>query len=418
MRRIISIVMATALCTVAFAQDLDSLRKAQGWDDAPITIKEFMTFCPTPPMGWNSWNKFGCDVSEKLLMETADAMVASGLKDAGYEYIVVDDCWQVSRDADGNIVCDPERFPHGMKYVADYIHSLGLKFGIYSCVGTRTCGGRPASLGHEYQDALFYARTGVDYLKYDYCYKQETNGKTAYRLMNHALRMTGRPIVFSMCEWGHNKPWEWAKGTGHLWRTTGDIRASWGENEGYNHSILDIIDLNKDLYPYAGPGHWNDPDMLEVGNGNLTYAENVSHFTMWCMMAAPLMCGNDLRDMPAEVLYILSNKEVIAIDQDAKGIQGHVAIPLGDREIWIKELSGNDWAVCFLNRGEKEWNLDFNWTDIAEIRDAGTTFTVRDLWLHKEIGKTTKNVVSTIPAHGVLMTRLSPEVIPTRRRGK
>jgi alpha-galactosidase len=158
--------------------------------------------------------------------------------------------------------------------------------------------------------------------------------------------------------------------------------------------------------------------MLEVGNGDLTYAENVSHFTMWCMMAAPLMCGNDLRDMPAEVLYILSNKEVIAIDQDAKGIQGHVAIPLGDREIWIKELSGNDWAVCFLNRGEKEWNLDFNWTDIAEIRDAGTTFTVRDLWLHKEIGKTTKNVVSTIPAHGVLMTRLSPEVIPTRRRGK
>lgn len=394
----------------AMAATLSAQQRPVQWEPTPITQEQFEAQAPTPPMGWNSWNKFACDVSEKLLMETADAMVSSGLKDAGYEYIVVDDCWQLTRDEDGNIQCDPERFPNGMKYVADYIHSLGLKFGIYSCVGTKTCAGRPASLGHEYQDALFYARTGVDYLKYDYCYNQETNAKTAYRLMNHALRSSGRPIVFSMCEWGSNKPWEWAEGVGNLWRTTGDIKAKWDNKEGFGLSVVEIIDFNEKLYPYAGPGHWNDPDMLEVGNGDLTYTENVSHFTMWCMMAAPLMCGNDLVDMPGDVKYILTNKEVIAVDQDPKGIQGHVAIDLGDRQVWTKELEGEDMAVCFFNRSDRPWNLSFAWDNLDEIRFSSTTYSIRDLWLHKEIGRTSKPTVSEIPAHGVLIVRLSPDL--------
>ena len=175
---------------------------AQNTKPQPLTQEQFESLCPTPPMGWNSWNKFGCNVSEQLLMEAADALVASGMKDAGYQYIVVDDCWQIDRDADGNIVCDAERFPHGMKYVADYIHSKGLKFGLYSCVGTHTCAGRPGSMGHEYQDALYYARTGVDYLKYDFCNNRGTNSKTAYTIMREALKEAGRPIVFSICEWG------------------------------------------------------------------------------------------------------------------------------------------------------------------------------------------------------------------------
>ncbi len=374
----------------------------------PDPVEEFARLCPTPPMGWNSWNYFGCDVSEELLMETADALVASGMKDAGYEYIVVDDCWQVGRDEDGNIVCDPERFPHGMKYVADYIHSLGLKFGIYSCVGRLTCGGRPGSMGHEYQDAIYYARNGVDYLKYDFCYKMEANGKTAYWLMREALKSTGRPIVFSLCEWGTTEPWLWAKGYGHLWRTTYDISNCWTSEDKGNLGVIEILDQVADLYPYAGPGHWNDPDMLEVGNGGLTHDEEISHFSLWCMMAAPLMAGNDLRNMSGTTNVILTNKEVIAVDQDTLGIQGHISVKMGDREIWVKQLSDESWAVCFFNRGDDAWEVDFSWSDIPEIRKSGKKFMARDLWLHKDVQKTDKNLKSEIPSHGVQLFKLSP----------
>ena len=361
-------------------------------------------------MGWNSWNKFGCNVSEQLLMEAADAMVASGMKDAGYEYIVVDDCWQVDRDADGNIVCDPERFPHGMKYVADYIHSKGLKFGLYSCVGTHTCAGRPGSMGHEYQDAIYYARNGVDYLKYDFCNNRNTNSKTAYTVMREALKEAGRPIVFSICEWGSTKPWEWAQGIGHLWRATGDIINSWeGRADWGGHGMVHIIDLMQDLYPYNGPGHWNDPDMLEVGNGGMNTIEDQSHFSMWCMFSAPLMAGNDLNNMSDDTRRILTNKDVIAIDQDPLGIQAHLSVAMGDRQIWVKQLANDEWAVCFFNRGDDVWNLNFNWNDIPELRKVGGNYSVYDLWQHKTIAKSTaKNVVSSIPSHGVLMVRLMP----------
>lgn len=256
--------------------------------------QKFEDLTQTPPMGWNSWNKFHCDVSDKLIREMADALVASGMRDAGYKYIVIDDCWQVSRDAQGNIVPDPERFPSGMKALGDYIHSKGLKFGIYSCAGSLTCQNRPASRGYQFQDAQTYASWGVDYLKYDWCNSEGQNAKAAYKTMSDALKASDRPIVFSICEWGENKPWEWGAGIGHLWRTTSDICdcydciLDWG-----GLGIVNIIDKEAELQKYAGPSHWNDPDMLEVGNGGMTDDEYKTHFSMWSMLAAPLMAGSD-----------------------------------------------------------------------------------------------------------------------------
>ena len=277
----------------------------------------------TPPMGWNSWNCFSCDVNERQIREMADLIVANGMRDAGYTYVNVDDCWQVGRDADGNIVVDSVRFPSGIKALADYIHSKGLKFGIYSCAGSLTCAGRPGSRGYQFQDARTYAEWGVDFLKYDWCFDEGQSPQGAYRTMRDALKASGRPVVFSICEWGSSKPWTWAKGIGHLWRTTGDIiNAFKGTVHWGGCSVVDIIDKNADLWPYAGPGHWNDPDMLQVGNGVLTAEENRSHFTMWCMLAAPLLAGNDLRTMDRETLSILTNKDVIAIKSGQAGHTG------------------------------------------------------------------------------------------------
>jgi alpha-galactosidase len=231
-------------------------------------------------------NNFGCNVSEALIRKMADAMVCSGMAGAGYKYIVIDDCWQIGRDSAGNILPDPERFPSGMKAQGDYIHSKGLKFGIYSCAGSMTCQSRPGSRGYQFQDARQYAAWGGDYLKYDWCYNEGQKAEAAYKTMSDALKACGRPIVFSICEWGENEPWKWGKGIGHLWRTTADIRnyyqveLNWG-----GLGIVDIIDKQVDLWQYAGPGHWNDPDMLEVGNKGLTYDENVTHFSMWrCLL--------------------------------------------------------------------------------------------------------------------------------------
>lgn len=380
-----------------------------------LTDSAWAAIAPTPPMGWNSWNKFGCNVSEDMIKEMADAMVSSGMRDAGYQYIVIDDCWQVDRDADGNIVPDPERFPHGMKALADYVHSLGLKFGLYSCAGSLTCQGRPGSKGYQYQDARTYAKWGVDYLKFDWCSNDGQNAEAAYRTMSEALKAAGRPIVFSICEWGENKAWEWAKGIGHLWRVTPDIRAcfdcsfDWG-----GVGVLQCIDADADLYPYAGPGHWNDAEMLEVGNGELTHDENVAHFSMWSMLAAPLMSGNDLRSMDYETLQILTNKEVIAVDQDSLGQQGIRFMKMGDREIWAKPLSGKEIAVCFLNRGTSEWNLDYNWHDqtmyfARDINFKKYEYTVRDLWKHENIGTSEDRLKATIPGHACIMVRLTPK---------
>lgn len=373
----------------------------------------------TPPMGWNSWNKFGCDVNEDLIRSTADAMVASGMQAAGYRYIVIDDCWHGQRDADGFIQPDPVRFPSGMKALADYIHSKGLKFGIYSDAGWKTCGGRPGSRGHEYQDAQQYARWGVDYLKYDWCYTDDLNAKGAYITMREALAAAGRPILLSLCEWGTSKPWEWAAEVGHLWRTTGDITAIFDGIEDHGSwkslGVMQILDLQEGLRNYAGPDHWNDPDMLEVGNG-MTAAEDRAHFSMWCMLAAPLMAGNDLGSMSPETRAILTNADAIAVDQDALGIQGFRYSAIDSVEVWFKPLVHNAWAVCFLNRSRLSKSVVFDWktekiSDTLSGRNidfASSAFRLEDLWAHKENGSTRRPFSAVISSHDVRLFRLVP----------
>ena len=383
-----------------------------------LHAQKFDGLALTPPMGWNSWNTFACNVDETLIREMADAVVSSGMKDAGYAYVVIDDCWHGQRDSLGFIHPDPQRFPSGIKALAEYIHSKGLKLGIYSCAGDQTCGGRPGSRGHEYQDAISYAQWGVDYLKYDWCNNTGLNSVGAYTTMRDALYAAGRPIVFSLCEWGDTKPWEWAKNVGHLWRITGDITdcfdcevnhgswSSWG--------IIKTIELRKGIRQYAGPGHWNDPDMMEVGRG-MTLNEDRAHFSMWAMLAAPLMAGNDLRNMKKEIIEILTNKDVLAVDQDSLGVQG---LKFNDNEsgveTWVKPLKNGDWAICFLNKSEQKQKIDFDWSkkyiadDISKktLNTNEATYSLKDLWAKKNLGSTKKNLVADIPSHDVLMIRL------------
>jgi alpha-galactosidase len=359
----------------------------------------------TPPMGWNSWNRFACNVTEDLVKSAADALVSSGMRDAGYEYIVIDDCWQVSRDAAGNIVADAKTFPSGIKALADYVHSKGLKFGIYSDAGTLTCAKRPGSRGHEFQDALQYAAWGVDYLKYDWCNTGTENAQAAYSTMRDALKAAGRPIVFSLCEWGSNKPWLWARDVGNLWRTTGDISDCWECKKGHL-SFAQILDLQVGLETYAGPGHWNDPDMLEVGNGGMTTTEYRSHFSLWCILAAPLMAGNDLKNMSPDIKDILTNREVIAVDQDPLGMQGHRVRKDGDSEVWAKQLKDGSRAVVLFNRGESDADISLTWEDLGY--PAHLSAAVSDLWAKKDLGKSTGSFTAKVPSHGVAMFRVAP----------
>jgi alpha-galactosidase len=370
------------------------------------TPQKFTQLSKIPPMGWNSWNKFGCNVSESLIMGMADAMVSTGMSEAGYKYIVIDDCWQISRDENGEIVVDKDRFPHGIKYLADYIHAKGLKFGIYSCAGTKTCAGRPGALGHEYQDARTYARWGVDYLKEDWCNTGTQEVKSSYITMRDALFAAGRPVVFSICEWGSNKPWEWAGEVGHLWRTTGDIVDSW-------NSMIKIFEQQKDLSKYAGPGHWNDPDMLEVGNGGMTTEEYKTHFSLWCMLAAPLLAGNDLQSMTAETSSILLNKEVIALDQDTLGKQGFCYRDNGDYKIWIKKLANDEKAVCLLNKSDENKIVQVDFSLLLNAKDDYWTsdafkfenYRVRDLWEHKDLTLKETSMYVNMAPHSVKVYR-------------
>ena len=359
----------------------------------------------TPPMGWNSWNKIGCNVAEDSVKKAADAMVKSGMKDAGYQYIVIDDCWQVSRDEDGNIVADPQKFPSGIKALADYVHGLGLKFGIYSDAGTKTCAGRPGSRGYEFQDARTYAKWGVDYLKYDWCNTGKENAEAAYSTMRDALAKTGRPIVFSMCEWGTAKPWTWAANVGNLWRTTTDILDQWeGKGKEYGAGAITIVDMNADLADYAGPGHWNDPDMLEVGNGGMTTTEYRSHFSLWAILAAPLIAGNDLGNMQPEIAEILMNKEVIAVDQDPLGKQGRRVKHENDQDIFVKPMQDGNVAVAIVNRGKEEQTITLKWADVNFA--ANKSVAIRDLWQHKDLGTFTGTFAAQVPSHGTAMIRM------------
>jgi alpha-galactosidase len=361
----------------------------------------------TPPMGWNSWNKFACNVSEDLIKQAADAMVSSGMKDAGYQYVVIDDCWQVSRDAQGNIVPDAQHFPSGIKALADYVHAKGLKFGIYSDAGTGTCQNRPGGRGYEFQDARQYAAWGVDYLKYDWCNHSTQNSEASYSIMRDALAKSGRPIVFSLCEWGSTKPWLWAKDVGNLWRTTGDITDKWEtERRDDGLGVVQILDLEDGIESYAGPGHWNDPDMLEVGNGGMTNTEYRAHFSMWCLLAAPLMAGNDIGNMSGEIRDILTNKEVIAVDQDPLGRQGRRVKKSNGLEVWEKQMADGSRAVALLNRTGAEASITVSWSDIGYPSHLHAK--VRDLWAKKDLGEMTGSYSASVPSHGVVMVTIKP----------
>ncbi|WP_372350661.1 NPCBM/NEW2 domain-containing protein [Streptomyces sp. KL116D] len=358
----------------------------------------------TPPMGFNNWNSTHCraDFDEAMVKGIADIFVEKGLKEAGYHYVNLDDCWALpARDANGKLVPDPVRFPGGIKAVADYVHSKGLKLGIYTSAGTKTCSdiGFPGALGHEYSDAQQFADWGVDYLKYDNCNNQGVDAKQRYTTMRDALRATGRPIVYSICEWGSNKPWEWAADVGHLWRTTGDISDSWG-------SMLSLMKQNLPLDQYAGPGHWNDPDMLEVGNGGMTATEYRTHFSMWSVMASPLLIGTDLRTASDETYEILSNHDVIAVDQDPLGKQGAVVSSEGGRWVVSKEMKDGSRAVALFNETGSAQRIAT--TARAVGLPAADAYVARDLWQHKNYNSA-GTLAATVPAHGTVLLRVSAD---------
>jgi alpha-galactosidase len=384
-----------------------------------VNAQKFEGLAPTPPMGWNSWNTFQTNITEDLIKHTADIMVSSGMKDAGYNYLVLDDGWMtMERDSiTGNLVPDPKKFPHGMKALVDYVHSKGLKFGLYNCAGTKTCAGYPGTRGYEYQDARFYASLDIDYLKFDWCHSEGINAKEAYATMSKALRKAGHPIIFSLCEWGQNKPWEWAQNIGQLWRSTGDIGPHFDTTKMVNgwkpQSVLNIVDFNANLNRYAGKDHWNDPDMLEVGNG-MTQCEDRAHFSLWCMMAAPLIAGNDITKMTAQTDSILTNRDAIAIDQDTMGIQGFRYARKDSLETWVKPLSNGGWAICFLNRDNRPKPVTFNWkaenimdTISGQQMNSSVTYKIREVWANKAGGTTAKSFTTTVPPHDVVLLRLN-----------
>ncbi|MBK6937871.1 MAG: glycoside hydrolase family 27 protein [Chitinophagaceae bacterium] len=386
------------------------------------TAQKFQNLALSPPMGWNSWNTFATNINEKLVMETADMMVNSGMKDAGYIYLVLDDGWMaMERDSvTGNLIADPVKFPNGIKKVVDYVHSKGLKFGLYNCAGTKTCAGYPGTRGYEYQDARQYAAWEIDYLKYDWCSTDGINAKEAYATMSKALKVAKRPIIFSLCEWGNNNPWEWAAPVGQLWRISGDIYncfdciKDWGtwKSLGVTH----IIDARKNIRQYAGPDHWNDFDMMEVGHG-MSVNEDRAHFTMWCMLASPLIAGNDLRHMTKETISILTDKDVIAINQDKKGVQAYLEQQLDSVDTWIKPLENNELAICFMNRSQKTVTINYNFqqhpvndTVSKTVVDfAKTNFSITDVWKKIKAGSTRKLFSAVVPAHDVVLLRLKQE---------
>jgi alpha-galactosidase len=377
---------------------------------APVVLAQSSELAPTPPMGWNSWNHFAGKVTDADVRATADALVSSGMRDAGYIYVNIDDTWQGERDANGVIHAN-NKFPD-MKALADYVHSKGLKIGIYSSPGPKTCAKYEGSYGHEEQDAKTYAEWGMDYLKYDLCgfrdiMKQQTRDehseeafkleKAAYEKMHKALLATGRPIVFSLCQYGWNDVWKWGPEVGgNLWRTTGDI------NDHYSR-MAEIGFSQAGLSKYAGPGHWNDPDMLEVGNGGMTDDEYRQHMTLWVILAAPLLAGNDLSKMSPQTLAILTNKDVIAVDQDKLGKQGDRVWEEGPTEVWAKPLSDGAKAVALFNRAPQPETITLKLSDVG----LGANAKMRDLWLGRDVQATNGSYTVQIPRHGAVLLRVS-----------
>jgi alpha-galactosidase len=357
---------------------------------------------PTPPMGFNNWTATYCDdrFDEAMVMTNTDAMVAKGLKELGYQYVNIDDCWALpERGPDGNVVPDPKRFPHGMKALADYVHQNGLKFGIYTSAGTKTCdpNGFPGSLDHEVTDANQFAAWGVDFVKYDNCNNHSVDAEHRYRTMRDALKATGRPILLSLCDWGQNKPWQWAADVGHMWRTGSDIADSWA-------SVLENLGQTLPLAQFAGPGHWNDPDLLQMGNGGMTDAQYRSQFSLWSIMAAPLIVGSDLRNASPETLAIITNADVIAVDQDPLGQAGHEVKSTDGLHVIVKPLEGGDQAVALFNENATDAQIDAN---LGEMGFDPGMYVVKDLWTkatRQAIGST---LSTTVPGYSTVLYRVS-----------
>uniref|UniRef100_Q023N4 Alpha-galactosidase n=1 Tax=Solibacter usitatus (strain Ellin6076) TaxID=234267 RepID=Q023N4_SOLUE len=352
----------------------------------------------TPPMGWNSWNKFAGRVDDKSVRDMADAIVTSGMRDAGYVYVNIDDTWEGERDAKGNITSN-KKFPD-MKALADYVHGKGLKLGIYSSPGPNTCAGYEGSYGHEEQDAKTWAAWGIDYLKYDWCGARnlytDDEMQAVYQKMGDALRASGRPILYSLCQYGRADVWKWGPEVGgNAWRTTGDIKDTWD-------SMTNIGFKQNELAQWAAPGHWNDPDMLEIGNGGMNDDEYRTHMSLWSMLAAPLLAGNDLRTASPAILAILTNRDVIAIDQDKDGKQGRRAWKSGDQEIWVRDLAGGDRAVAIFNRGAEKADVKMKWSEL----EVNAPAQAKNLWSHQEEKLQGSEFALSVPAHGVVLLRV------------
>jgi len=379
----------------------------------------------TPPMGWNSWNTFGPDINADVVRGVADKIVGLGLKDLGYQYIVIDDHWEGGRDAQGHLLANHKKFPEGIKALADYLHDKGLKLGIYSDAGDQTCGGEVGSFGHEEDDAATLASWGVDYLKYDYCNAPDDFQEAIrrYTKMGNALTATRRPIVFSLCEWGPRSPWLWGRQAGgQLWRVSFDVGDIW-DTPGNVQScigILTAIDADANLEGHAGPGGWNDPDMLVVGLGNkgnikgggCTVAEYQTQMSMWCLLAAPLMIGCDIRNLDVETKRILSNPEVIAVDQDLLGKQGRRVSRTGSTDVWCKPLANGAIAVALLNRDANPVEINVQWKDLG--LKPGAALAARDLWEHKDLGIFNGKFSAPVEAHATVLIKLLPLVVQAK----
>ena len=355
----------------------------------------------TPQMGWSSWNKFACNINETLIYNTIDSIISTGLAAAGYTYINLDDCWQLSRNEDGVIQPDPNKFPNGIKPLVDYAHKKGLKFGLYSDAGYYTCQLRPGSLGYEEIDAKTYAEWGVDYLKYDNCFTDGSDPEIRYPVMRDALLKSGRDIFYSMCEWGVNDVATWGKDVGNSWRTTGDITDSW-------NSMIKIIDENNKWYEYAAPGGWNDPDMLEVGNGHMTTDEYKVHFGLWALSKAPLIIGCDVNNMSQETYDIITNSEIIAVNQDELGVQGHKIVSeqvSDDLEVWSGLLNDGSYVVMLLNRGTVAADMTARWEEIGlSLGEA----VVRDLYEKQDIGIFYDSFAINVKPHACYLLKITP----------
>ena len=392
------------ICFQAFCQ-----QRFTSWDSLALT----------PPMGWNSWNFFEGNISEKIVVDMADAMVSNGMKEAGYQYLIIDDYWVGGRDNKNELYPDPVRFPKGMKFLADYVHSKGLKLGIYSDAAPYTCGGVTASYGFEETDAKTFAKWGIDYLKYDYCNApgDVVTAFERYSKMGDALKKCGRPIVFAICEWGQRKPWLWAKAAGgHLWRTTWDSRDVWESKDQNLTGIMEIFSQQEDLAQYAGPGGWNDPDLLMVGlygkgssssvNGRFkgcTFTEYKTHFALWCMLAAPLIVNMDLKNTDPEILKLITNKDLIKIDQDELGKQAQTILRKGDLQVLLKALKNNSFAVCVFNRGDKSTVFNLS---LKNDLNLWQPFTVTNVWEGKTISAVA-NLKGTLNSHDCVVYLLN-----------